>query len=64
MAGPVAGRAAGATLRLARAKAQHVKHVPASGADLYRDGVPLTETQFREVWAAYQAELAELFDRR
>jgi hypothetical protein len=31
-----------------------------SGTDLYACGVPLTETQFREVFAAYQSELDEL----
>src|SRR6266700_318029 len=49
-----------AVLMLAKARAQHVQHVPASGTDLYHNGVPLTETQFREVFAAYQSELAEL----
>ncbi len=37
-----------------------MRHVPARGTDLYRNGVPLTETQFREVFVAYQAELDEL----
>ena len=49
-----------AVLMLTRARARHVQHVPASGTDLYRNGVPLTETQFREAFAACQAELAEL----
>jgi hypothetical protein len=49
-----------AVLRLARSRAQRVQHVEASGADLYNDGVPLTETQFREAWAAMQAELDQL----
>jgi hypothetical protein len=34
--------------------------VPASGADLYACGVPLTEAQFREAFGAMQAELDEL----
>jgi hypothetical protein len=50
----------GAVLKLAKARAQRVQHVPASGTDLYHNGVPLTETQFRKVFAAYQAELDEL----
>lgn len=47
-------------LALARARAQRVQHVPVSGTDLYNNGVPLTEEQFREVFAAMQAELDEL----
>jgi hypothetical protein len=46
--------------RLAKARSQRVHHIPVSGTDLYHNGVPLTETQFREVFAAYQAELDEL----
>jgi hypothetical protein len=49
-----------AVLRLANARAQRIEHVPAHGADLYARGVPLTEAQFRDVFAAYQAELDEL----
>jgi hypothetical protein len=49
-----------ALLALARARAQRVEHVPASGADLYNNGVPLTETQFREAFAAMQADLDRL----
>jgi len=49
-----------AVLKVAHARAQRVQHVPASGTDLYNNGVPLTETQFREVFAAYQSELDEL----
>ena len=47
-------------LALARARAQRVEHVPVSGTELFDAGVPLTEEQFREVFAAYQAELDEL----
>ncbi len=50
----------GSVGKLARARSQRVHHVPASGTDLFNDGVPLTEVQFREVFATYQAELAEL----
>ncbi|MDQ2814660.1 MAG: hypothetical protein M3Z75_23075 [Actinomycetota bacterium] len=50
----------GAIRGLAEARAQRIKHVPVSGADLYAHGVPLTEAQFREVFAAYQSELDEL----
>lgn len=64
-AGPVAATLAapgftGAVLALARARAQRVKHVQVSGTDLFGSGVPLTESQFREVFAVYQAALAEL----
>ena len=64
-AGPVAATLVApgftsAVLMLASARARRVRHVPVGGTDLYRSGVPLTETQFREVFAAYQAELAEL----
>lgn len=68
-AGPVAGAVAGAllspglaraVLALARARAQRVKYVPASGADLYSNGVPLTEAQFRGAFAAMQADLDRL----
>jgi hypothetical protein len=50
----------GAILQLARARARRVKHIDASGADLYSSGVPMTEGQFREMFAAYQAALDEL----
>jgi hypothetical protein len=50
----------GAVLKLAGARARRIQHVPATGTDLYNNGVPLTETQFREVFAAYQSELDEL----
>lgn len=64
-AGPFIGALAataltGAIRQLAAARGQRVQHVPASGADLYHNGVPLTEDQFRDVFAAYTAELAEL----
>jgi hypothetical protein len=64
-AGPVAATLVapgftGAILALVRARVRRVKHVPVSGADLYRGGVPMTEAQFQEVFAAYQAELDEL----
>ena len=60
-AGALADRAVTGSLgTLARSRARRVKHVSVSGTDLFNDGVPLTETQFRDVFAAYQAELAEL----
>jgi hypothetical protein len=34
--------------------------VPVSGADIYHRGVPLYEAQFRDAFAAMQAELDEL----
>jgi hypothetical protein len=45
---------------LAWARARHVKHVPADGAELYANGVPMDEAQFRSVFAAYEAEMNEL----
>ena len=45
---------------LARARAHRVKHVDATGADLYHSGVPMNEKQFREMFATYQAALDEL----
>lgn len=64
-AGPILGALAatsliGAALRLARARAQRVKHVPVSGEELYANGVPLSESQFRGLWGALYAELDEL----
>jgi hypothetical protein len=64
-AGPVVGSllsplTGSAVLQLARARARRVKYVPATGADLMNNGVPLTEEQFREAWAAMQAELDQL----
>jgi hypothetical protein len=63
--GPIAGAFAAtgliaALLNLARARAQRVKHVPASGTDLWANGVPVTEEQFRELYAALQADLDAL----
>jgi hypothetical protein len=45
---------------LARARARRVKHVPVTGTELYANGVPLDEAQFREAFAAMQAGLDEL----
>lgn len=45
---------------LTRARARRIKHVPAHGAELYANGIPMDEAQFRAVFAAYQAELDEL----
>jgi len=45
---------------LAGARARHIKHVPVDGAELYANGVPMDEPQFRAVLAAYQAELDTL----
>lgn len=50
----------GALRQLATARARRVRYIPASGTSLYRDGVPLTEAQFREVFAAHRAALDEL----
>jgi hypothetical protein len=49
-----------ALVALAGARARQVKHVPVDGAELYANGVPVDEAQFRAVFAAYQAELDEL----
>jgi hypothetical protein len=64
-AGPFIGALAatpitGAIRQLTAARRQRVLYVPASGADLYHNGVPLTEAQFRDVFTAYTSELAEL----
>jgi hypothetical protein len=63
--GPVLGALAAtgliaALLNLANARAQKVKHVPVSGTDLWTNGVPLTESQFRELYTALQADLSIL----
>lgn len=47
-------------LVLAGARARRIKHVPVDGAELYANGVPLDEAQFRAAFAAYQAELDTL----
>jgi hypothetical protein len=47
-------------LTLAGARARRIKHVPADGAELYGNGVPMDEAQFRAAFAAYQAELNKL----
>jgi hypothetical protein len=47
-------------ITLAGARARRIKHVPASGAELYSSGVPMDEPQFRAAFAAYHAELNEL----
>ena len=49
-----------AILTLARARAQRVRYVPVDGAELYANGVPMDEAQFRAAFAAYQAELDTL----
>lgn len=64
-AGPILGALAAtgliaALLKLAKARAQQVKHVPVSGTDLWVNGVPLTGEQFRELYAALQADLNQL----
>ena len=47
-------------LILAGARARRIKHVPVDGAELYANGVPMEESQFRAAFAAYQAELDAL----
>jgi hypothetical protein len=47
-------------LTLAGARTRRIKHVPVDGAELYANGVPMDEAQFRAAFAAYQAELDEL----
>jgi hypothetical protein len=47
-------------LILAGARARRIKHVPVDGAELYANGVPMAEAQFRAAFAAYQAELEAL----
>jgi hypothetical protein len=45
---------------LAGARARGIKHVTVNGDELYTNGVPMDETQFRSAFAAYQAELDAL----
>ncbi len=47
-------------LRLARARAERVEHMPVTGTDQYSNGVPMDEAQFRTAYAAMQAELDQL----
>ena len=47
-------------LTLAGARARRIKHVPTDGAELYANGVPMDEAQFRAAFAVYQAELDAL----
>jgi hypothetical protein len=47
-------------LALAGARRRQIKHVQVSGAELYANGVPMEEAQFRSAFAAYQAELDTL----
>ena len=42
---------------LATARAGRIKHVPVDGAELYANGVPMDEAQFRAAFGGYQAEL-------
>lgn len=49
-----------ALLTLAQARGRRIKHIPVDGSELYANGVPMDEAQFRAAFAAYQAELAEL----
>ncbi len=45
---------------LAGARAHRIKHVPMFGAELYANGVPMDEAQFRSAFGAYQSELETL----
>ena len=45
---------------LAGARARRIKHVLVDGAELYANGVPMDEAQFRTAFAAYQAGLDTL----
>ena len=47
-------------LILAGARARRIKHVPVDGAELYANGMPMDEAQFRGAFTAYQAELEAL----
>ena len=47
-------------LALAGARARRIKHIRVDGAELYANGVPMDKAQFRDAYAAYQAELDEL----
>jgi len=56
----VAAGVIGGLLKVANGRAQHVRYVAANGADLYNLGVPLTQAQFREAFAALRTDLATL----
>jgi hypothetical protein len=45
---------------LVTVRARRVKRVPVDGDDLYSNGVPMDEAQFRAIFAACQTELDEL----
>jgi hypothetical protein len=45
---------------LAGARARRIKHVSVAGAELYANGMPMDEAQFRSAFGAYQAELDTL----
>jgi hypothetical protein len=47
-------------LALAGARARRIKHIPVDGAELYANGVPMDEAQFRAAFFAYRDELDEL----
>ena len=47
-------------LALAGARARRIRHVPVDGAELYVNGVPMDEAQFRSAFAAYRAEMDTL----
>jgi hypothetical protein len=47
-------------LALAAARARRIKYVPVDGIELYDNGVPMDEFQFRTIFAAYQAALDRL----
>jgi hypothetical protein len=47
-------------IALAGARAPRIKHVPVDDAELYANGVPMDEAQFRSAFGAYQAELDAL----
>jgi hypothetical protein len=45
---------------LAGARARRVKHIQVDGAELFGNGVPMDESQFRALFGAYHAELDAL----
>lgn len=47
-------------MALAGARARRIRYVPVPGAELYANGVPMDEAQFRSAFAAYQGELDTL----
>ena len=57
---PCSPQASGRVSHPGRVRARRIKHVRVDGAELYANGAPMDEAQFRAAFGAYQAELDEL----